>query len=412
MYDPTIHQQNLARQLRDADFVDQPLLLQRSYRDAVLSAAAAIGTTGFANVALIKGQLRGKPVFGLGDIGQLLVLRQITANIRRVTSVKQDDRRFIVECITSLLKEGVSFRLYKFDVKSFYESIRPSGLVDALSHDIAFSGQSARVLASFFIELDKIGVAGLPRGLSVSATLAEYLMRGFDSFVSNTRGVLYYSRYVDDICVITDGTEDKGEFSKLVEEKLPNGLRFNDKSEDFFFGNFSKDKVSSPEHHIDYLGYRIHISKSYKPSDKSPIVRDVWVDINPKKVLKLKSRIAFSLLAYKRNGDFNELRDRIRLLTANFTIRDRNTKVDRLSGIRFNYPIVDSVRSVGLPELDRFLRNVVMSPHARNRLRPTLTTAQRDELIRYTFRNGFDNKVFFHFSPKRLATLTGCWSYV
>ncbi len=413
MFDATIHSRNLARQFRDADFIADQRLLIPSYKAAILEAASAIGNEGFGNISLRKSMLRKKAVYGIEDFSQILVLRHITTSIKYLTKVKQDDRRFIVECIMSLSKEGVPFRLYKFDVRSFYESINPLNLVERLSHDVAFSRQSTRVVRSFFNQLERLGVSGLPRGLSISATLAEYLMQDYDSFCERENSTLYYSRFVDDICLITDGSENRLTLAAAMSSQLPTGLVFNSKSESFFFGKYVK-RTGAPvtEHALDYLGYRVHISVPYKPNQSTPVLRDVWADISPAKVSRIKSRIAASMLEYKRSGSFIDLRDRIRLLTSNFVIRDRTTKLDRLSGIRFNYSIVDSTKSQTLKDLDRFLCNTIMSRHPRNRLRPNLTASQRQELITYSFLNGFNKKVFFHFSPKQLAKLTRCWFYV
>jgi hypothetical protein len=412
MYDPTIHAQTLARQLRPDDFVAQPLLHNPVHRGQTLATAAQIGEKGFTSLALRRNLLRSKPVYGLTDIGELLVTRHITENIRRITGVKQDDRKFIVECIATLSKEGVPFRLYKFDIKSFYESVNTLDLCATLESDVAFSGQSARVLRSFIAELDKAGASGLPRGLAISATLAEYLMRDFDDFVANTHRVLYYSRFVDDICVITDATEDTKEFTRLLSDTLPKGLTFNEKSEPFSFLKYSKGVPPSVEHSINYLGYCIHISSCFRPTKESPIERDVWLDINAAKVKRIKSRLVASYLQFNRDGIYDDLRDRIRILTGNFSLKDRSSGARRIAGIRFNYPLVDSRRSRSLPELDRFLRNSLMSSSPKNRARPKVTAPQRAELSRYTFRNGFNRKVFFHFSPQRLAFLTNCWAYV
>lgn len=412
MYDPTVHAQTLARQLRPEDFVANIKLLNSAYRQGMLAAGAQLGATGFTAVALSKNQLRKKWVFGLTAIEQLLVVRHITENIRRITGVKQDDRKFIVDCIASLAREGVSFRLYKFDISSFYESVNTGAVCSALENDLSFSGQSARVLRSFMFELDKAGVPGLPRGLAISATLTEYLMRDFDDFVSNTDRVLYYSRFVDDICVITDGSENEIEFKRLLSDSLPNGLSFNKKSKTYNFTRYNKASGSTIEHSIDYLGYCIHVSHCYRASSDSSIERDVWLDINASKVRRMKSRLVASYLRFNKDGNYRDLRDRVRVLTTNYSLRDRVTGVRRLSGIRFNYPRVDSSRSKALPELDRFLRNSLMSSSPHNRTRPNLTAVQRGELVSYTFVNGFNKKVFFHFSPSRLAHLTRCWAYV
>jgi Reverse transcriptase (RNA-dependent DNA polymerase) len=412
MYDPTIHARTLARQFEGADFVAIPNLLLPDYRAEVLEAAAKIGASGFPSISLIKNTLRGKPVYGLGSIEELLVLRHITANIRRVTGVRQDDRHFIVSCIKSLTEEGVSFRLYKFDIEAFYESVSPTTILDMLEGDVAFSGQSVRALRSFFNELDKANVPGLPRGLAISATLAEYLMRGFDTAVSNLGGILYYSRFVDDICLITDGTEDEQELARLLSAKLPAGLSFNDKSKAYRFGPFAKIKINSREHTFDYLGYQFTVSKAFRPGGDDPIHRQVRLDISPAKVRKIKTKIAASLMQFRKDGIYEDLQARLRILTGNFDFKDRRNGVRRVAGIYYNYRLVDGENSSALVELDRFLRNALMSPHPKNTLRPAVPPVALKNLVKNSFRGGFEKRHFFHFSAVRLAVLSRCWSYV
>lgn len=161
VYDPTFHAKAIARHFRPADFIAHKALLVPAQLNQVVADAVAVGRTGFDSVALKSSLLRGKYVYQVDDIAQNLVLRHMTSNIRRVTGVKQDDRQFIVSCLRSLLSEGVPFRVYKFDIKTFYEAVQVDEIITRLQHDIAFSGEAVRALRSFFDDLQKQGVGGL-----------------------------------------------------------------------------------------------------------------------------------------------------------------------------------------------------------------------------------------------------------
>lgn len=411
MYDPTIHPKTLRRQLRAEDFYNDPQLIDPLRRQAVIAQAVSYGCHGFPPATLKRNTLRGKFIYGFTDLAEALVIRHITRNIRRVTSVKQDDRAFIVRCIHTLLSEGVPYRVYKFDVSSFYESVDVQAILDRLSQDTAFSGQSVRSLKSFFSRLAAVGIAGLPRGLAVSATLAEYLMRGFDRHMGSVCGVWYYARFVDDILIITDDREDPTAFRKLVAAALPPGLQFNEKSKDYPLAAFKKNNAPTPEAVFDFLGYRFEVSLAYRNDNR--IVRQVRADLALSKVNKLKTRIAKSLLAYRVDQNFGDLRDRFRMLSSNVIYVDWRTRVCRPSGIRFNYPLVDHRTSTALRELDRFVRTAIFAPHPKNGLRaPTLTQAQRRELAGLTFLEGFVSTRFFHIRTERLMDLSTLWSYV
>ena len=410
MFDPTIHARSIARRFEASDFIENKLLLEPAHRQAVIEKAVDIGHVGFKSIALLKNQLRGKDVYRLTDMSDRLVVRHIASNIRRLTKVKQDDREFIIKCIQRILQEGVKCRIYKFDIETFYERVKTEQIVEALENDEGFSGQSAAALRSLFVELRKAGVSGLPRGLGVSATLAEYLLRPFDRRISEMDNVWFYARFVDDIFVITSGVELKSDFVSSASSALPPGLSFNKKSGSLDFDGFLSGE-SGTAGSFDFLGYRFAVDRPYRrPSDKK-IVRNVTLDISEKKVKKIKSRVALSLVNFANDKNYARLHARIRLLTSNFNFVDRRTAVRRVAGIYFNYALIDSDTSVALRDLDAFLRNSLMSNHPRNRLYPALTLLQRLSLARLTFSTGFRQKRFFAFGPVQLVELTSCWSH-
>lgn len=412
MFDTTIHAKTLARHLHASDFYADPSLKNPVARAQLLDRAAAIGAQGYAALSLKKARLRKKWVYQFANLEDALVARHLTANIRRVTAVKQDDRQFIVQCIKSMCEEAVPFWVHKYDVKGFYESIDADDLVARLRSDIAFSGQSSRVLDSLFSQFAAQGISGLPRGLALSATLSEYLMRGFDHTVSQLPGVRFYARFVDDIVIITSPRDDAAQFDGLVREALPVGLQFNDKSDVAKLLGFQKgNNKPDLEDDFQFLGYSFAVSKAYRDPGRNKIVRRVEIDISDRKVRKLKTRVSRSLIRFKADGNYADLRDRIRLLTSNFTFHDIATGAKRPSGIYFNYPLVDAELSEALPALDAYLRSAIASPSPKNKLKPTISPAQRRELLRLTFTDGFVNRRFFHFPAVRLEQLKACWAY-
>jgi len=411
MYDGSIHSKTIARQFRPFDFVDEPLLLDEAFKSQVISDAVKIGAQGFSGIPIKRSDLKGKTIYQLNGYPPLLVARHIAANVRRITGVKQDNRQFIVECLRSLLQEGIPFRAYRLDIKNFYESVEGEQVINALRLNEGFSGQSAVALQSFFLELKSQGVPGLPRGLGLSATLAEYFLGNFDETISNANEVWFYVRFVDDIFIITSGKEEKAQFEVGLKGWLPDGLEFNsEKREVMDFKPFRKPQ-SGVEHVFSYLGYKFEVSHAKREKGGSPLRRNVAIDIAPNKVQKLKTRIVRALIAFKNDSDYDLLRSRIRLLTSNFNFVDRQSGIRRVSGIYFNYPMTDLEHSSSLPDLDRFLRNSLMSPHPSNKWRPAITKAQRRELLNLTFVGGFRSKRFYSFDPSTLAKLVACWRY-
>jgi hypothetical protein len=411
MFDGSIHSKTVARQFRPFDFVDEPLLLDEAYKQQVIEDAVQIGLTGFGGLQVKKSDLKGKPIYQLDGYPALLVARHIAANVRRITGVKQDNRQFIIECLRSLLEEGISFRAYRLDIKNFYESVDVEQVLESLRSNEGFSGQSALSLRSFFTELTGLGIPGLPRGLGLSATLAEYFLRDFDETVANTNEVWFFARFVDDIFIITSGREDQAQFEGSLKNALPEGLSFNPKKHvvmDFERFNKSQDGV---EHEFSYLGYQFEVSRVLRGKGNFSLSRNVRIDIAPSKVRKIKTRIMRTLIAFQSDGNYGLLKSRIRLLTSNFNFVDRQSGIRRVSGIYFNYPMTDFEQSSSLRALDKFLRNSLMSPHAGNKWRPAITKAQRRELLNMTFSDGFRSRRFYNFGPSTLAKLVSCWRY-
>lgn len=411
MYDGSIHSKTIARQFRPLDFIDEPQLLDEAFKAQVIADAVQIGEQGFGGIQINKAKLKGKPIYQLGGYPPLLVARHIAANVKRITGAKQDNRQFIVQCLSSLLQEGMSFRAYRLDIKNFYESVDGAKVLDDLRLNEGFSGQSALALQSLFSELKSQGVSGLPRGLGLSAVLAEYFLRDFDDSIANANEVWFYVRFVDDIFIITSGKEDKAQFETSLENALPDGLEYNSKKNRLMdFEPFTKSQ-SGVEHVFSYLGYQFEVSRVQREQGGSAFSRKVAIDIAPSKVKKLKTRIVRTLIAFANDGDYENLKSRIRLLTSNFNFVDRQSGIRRVSGIYFNYPLTDPDQSSSLPELDSFLRNSLISSHPKNKWRPSITKAQRRELLNLTFDGGFRSRRFYNFGPATLAKLVACWRY-
>lgn len=411
MYDASINAKTIARQFRPFDFVNDPTLLNEDFKQEVIADAVEIGQTGYIGLRLKRSNLRGNAIYQLEGLSELLVARHIAANVKRITGVKQDNRQFIIECLRSLLREGIPFRAYKLDIKSFYESVDAAQILQKLRSNEGFSGQSALSLRSFFHELNSQRIHGLPRGLGLSATLAEYFLKDFDETVSNHPEVWFFVRFVDDIFVITSGRECSQHFETHLTDTLPDGLAFNAKKRRVMdFQKFTKN-LTGVEHCFSYLGYEFEVSRVKRDNSSQSLIRDVTLDIASSKVRKIKIRVMRSMIAFRRDNDYDLLRSRIRLLTSNFNFIDRQTAARRVSGIYFNYPMTDFAHSKSLPALDRFLRNVIMSAHPKNRWRPTISKAQRLELLNLTFSGGFQSKRFYNFGPSILANLVSCWRY-
>lgn len=410
MIDNTLNVKTVRRLLYLSDFDRYPKLKDPDYKSDILRRAAAIGVHGFGSIRMNVSYAKGKSVFHVQNLEQILALRHVSSKIRQITGMKPSDRNFIVECLKSMCQEAVPFYVHRFDIKSFYESVLVEPILKEINNDIALSGQTYRILESLFTKLKRNGTEGLPRGLPISATLSEYIMRHFDDAAERLNFVWFYARFVDDIIIITEPTISRELVYSEIQGMLPKGLRFNEKYRALYFSPFDKNtSKSNVENEFDFLGYNYKVSPiKQKNSEK---IREVYVDLSTKKINKIKTRLALSFIQFKKDSNYDNLIGRVRLLTSNFSYIDKKTSILRTSGIYYSYPLVDLRNSNGIAMLDRFLMNIILNESPRNRLRPSLTAKQKREILRLRFEIGYKNRRFFHFSYRELSKLVECWKY-
>lgn len=410
MFDSTIHPGTLLRQFRKSDFASDLWSLKPDDKDEVVSAAKRLAERGFNAVSLKRSTIGTKNVFRQASLPEALLVRHVSEAIRRITSVRQSDRNSIVRSLVQLCAEGIPFNIVKMDIKSFYESVVVDDIVMSLKADAAFSRQSISVLESFFAALGRQQIHGLPRGIGLSATLAEYVMRNFDRKISNYPGVRYYSRYVDDGIAITSADTDPKSLLEFAKKLLPSGLEFNrNKTIPYILKTFSKASAGKIEKTIGFLGYEIDIHEIC--SEHSRFSRNVRVDIAKSKVSRVKRRLAKSFLEFNDGGDFDDLLDRVKLITSNYGYLDQGSGLQRYAGLRYNYGLIDLSKSQSVKSLDRFLVNTITSQHPNNRIRPRVSRAQRDKLLGLGFETGFVENRFFAFEADRLTNLIKCWAH-
>lgn len=409
MYDPTFSGAALARHFSKSDFLKQPALKNDVQKEAVVAEAVATARNGFLSLPLTPNNLAGRTIYQVNNLACDLVLRKAAQNIRRITASKQGSRIEIVRRLKLLCEEGLPFTVAKMDVKNFYPSVDQ----DFLSHQLGkrlMTAPSTRSIVQSLIEQCKINsVNGLPPGLAISAELSELYIQDFDQRVREQLNAHYFARYVDDIILILPELEHPKLLEAQVEEALPMGLELNiSKSKIYQFKN-AKMRTPTVEHSFDYLGFQFSVFNTDKARHTS---RRVELDIAPSKVRKNKTRIVKSLLRYLGDGNFADLRDRIRVLTCGYQFFDERQQKQRSAGLQHNYGLIES-NAPALAELDRFFSGIVLcrSGAIGGRLALALTNQQRKELLKYSFVNGFTNRVHFRFSADRLVGLMECWKY-
>lgn len=418
MYDQSFNLNSLARELRKNDFIVLKQLRDPHHKEEQIARAVQRASTGFMGHALLgRSLLKGKAVYFIKDFSDELVLRKISRNILRAINVSYPNRDQLVANIKTLISEGLAYRVYRLDLKSFYESIEISSAINVISTCTQLSIPTKRFVTEILEHHRSLGYPGLPRGIGLSAVLSELVMRDCDKKISQMAGVFYYGRFVDDIIIITNRVEDEKTFLRSIKNAIPKGHQLNGNKQKICLASKNVKPTVPPASVIDfdYLGYKFNVHEPMPILKKKDgtYFRDVWLDIAESKVKKIKTRIVRSIIAFNNDGNYFLLELRLKYLTSNFSVPDAQRQQKRLAGIYHNYWLIDPARSASLKELDLFLQNSIRSGHGKifGIFFSKTTDAQRRRLLSHSFTRGFNKRTYLHFPKETLLEIQRCWHY-
>ncbi|WP_419688792.1 antiviral reverse transcriptase Drt3a [Burkholderia theae] len=405
-----------------------PALSKRHNRDDYvrrISASIANRTFRFARFERLRvGKFHAYEPTKLGD---RLILRRLNNILRRIYRIKQSDRSDVVQQSVKLMTEPAEKYVIKLDIKGFYESIDRTKLLAQLDEDQLLSDRSRWLLREIFNSLASEVPTGLPRGISVSATLSEILMRRIDQKVRQIDGVYFAARYVDDLLLFC--TSSPADIAQKVQALLPVGMTLNEaKTQIIFVGcccshgcvhiasacpcaskcTCTPDPLQQRE--LSYLGYRISFHNVPSSSEKKKGMK-VDVGLSKSKVNRYKTRIVLAFLSHIKNPDFELLRQRIRFLCENSRFTGPGLRGRLKTGIRFNYPLINDY--VDLVELDRFLRTQIFSSTGAYgaKMVASLSTSQKAILATYSFRSGHQSHRSRPVHSTAFSKIRACWKH-
>lgn len=357
--------------------------------------------------SLIVKNIKGKKAYQVEGVYPYYLLKRFNVTFKTINSLKQADRNEIVSSIIALIKDKRPYSVIRLDIEQFYESVDRNTILYDLKQDIAYSRSTINILEKWFDCFEGSNVSGLPRGLSISASLSEYYLRDFDKNVQRIEGVFYYARFVDYIIIFT--THEPEEIIKEAENHLPKGLRFHQSNEKRDVLIIPKENKNSSNKYLEfnYLGYEFSISIEKKELTTR-------VNFSKRKISNIKTKIVKSLLDFKKNNDFNLLKSRLCFLTHNYYIHNKYRDTKIRSGIYYNYPFITYPEECRLNELDSFLKELLFNSSSCSRVLGSphsLSTQQRKILVRMRFSNGYIDKRFHKFTYRKMMQIKACWSY-
>ena len=320
-------------------------------------------------------------------------IKQVQANVSRSFVVKQSNRFEIISQVKILLNDEFPKYVLRTDIDDFYENISHERLLEKINENHILSPFSRKILRQILCKYKELSGSnkGIPRGVGVSANLAELYMRDIDRAIMSLRGISYYARYVDDIIIIFTPTLDDQnrdylkDIKGIIEDEFK--LKLNG-TKTFTFDLRNAKRACE----LEYLGYKMFFGDG-----------KIKTRLTEKKIKKYKSRIDLTFESYSNLSKINEkearkiLVKRLRFLTGN--TRLKNNKNNVLVGIYHSNSQL--TEKDDLSSLDDYLRSKINSEIKIARL--------QERLKKYSFKNGFDTKRFSAFKTHDLQKIMKAW---
>ncbi|KAA1379990.1 antiviral reverse transcriptase Drt3a [Aeromicrobium fastidiosum] len=341
--------------------------------------------------------VRGKPTYTLppDDPITYFLSRQSERNVRLALSVEAPSRSITAEQLFRTIDNQVPLMVLRTDLASFYESIPHDRLRAMLRSSDSLSRTTCRVVDSMLAESEnRTGKPiGLPRGLALSAALAEAYAKQLDLLISKSQSVYLYVRYVDDIVLVLGVADQDPKVNnrlKAVSDIVHSlGLSLNPAKT---FAT-SRPKASEPAIGFDFLGYRLTLSHTGCTADLTRSRADRYLQ-----------RLQLTFDQYRNEGGTSrsavQLLQRLRFLTGN--TRLANNKRQGLVGIYFSNSLLPG-RTQILEELD-----AALDAHVASVAMPPAVLMAAKEM---SFCDGFEKTIYHRFSSKQLRQIVRIWKF-
>lgn len=369
----------------------------------------------------------GKFALSTDLLEDCLVIRKINDNIRRCYGLSQPNRASLIRTAKQALRETTPKTIIRIDLKGCFESISRGRVFKQLRTDARVSTETMALLDTLFRQAAKRFPGrmpdGIPRGLTVSASLAELILREVDAKLRMLPGLYLMLRYVDDILIFTTADESTA-WSSVTGVIRGLGLRLNYAKSGKWrvaclcertcvhgtkcpCGGKGKCRCATNklgQKEIEYLGYKLIVG-AHNASSKNK----VFSILSDRKSAKIKTRIAKAEVDLRTTGDWCLFSDRISYLVSNQRVAVEPGKRGLFNGLSYThseYEEPEAASGVGtLKDLDGFyqvaLRRVVSTMASK--------PANYAKLKSMSFISGFHDRRRTKFSAARVKRIKDCW---
>lgn len=325
--------------------------------------------------------------------------KQAADVVKRAARLDAISRNSVIRALQVALEKNYSHAIYKIDVAEFFESIDHAVLTERLATLPELDCVTTQIIRRLLKEYEVIRGTdtGLPRGVGLSSHLAEFYLNRFDSKLKTHPGVLFYARYVDDIIMVLESSNDLVKVKHATTTELDSlKLELNE--------NKTFD-VTTDEHgnyksrtEIEYLGYRfsrqvgslstgLTARRKGRRATRLEKALQTWLDTKPN-------------ASFPNTGHNGLLLDRVRYLAGN--TRLLNSKSNVAIGLYFSNSALDP-EAEELIELDATLET--FRKHHASKMPRKMST----RLAQVSFVEMFANQTFLRFRQKRIEQIVSIW---
>ncbi|AIK43599.1 antiviral reverse transcriptase Drt3a [Brucella anthropi] len=360
---------------------------------------------------------KGRALYFPQDYETEIIIRKANTNIKKILGINPVSRNDIIRHLKEILREGVPYVIGRYDIKRFYDNIKISALNQNLDESLSTTYDTRRLVSGFLSSHEALYSSGLPTGISLSATLSELYLRNFDRGIKALPWVRYFARYVDDIIIIAEPRTTAQLMESALISGLPDGLALNSGKDKRYFRKLERDfGGAGPEADFDYLGYRFKVDKILKKSSDCGTLasRKVTVDISEKKVKIRKTRFIYAVHKYLADANFQDLKNRFRILNSGHIYYDKTKNRYRRTGIMYSYPLIDFPSS-SLNSIEKLYRTIFTKrygPICSLLSHSPLSRSERKYFLSHSLEKTVREGVHIDLKPAEVVRLMECWKHV
>lgn len=287
---------------------------------------------------------------------EMVLCLYLKRKIDKVFNVNYASRNRMMNIVFNLLpatKDMNDFVIIRADFKSFFDSVLTKHVYEAYIKTSVLERRDKEIMEEY-IEAFKCCYAGL----ALSNVMTEIVSSDFDERLKarlSKYGIVIYERYVDDMLVVTNKYISQEMFWEVINETIKevfgkSPVKINMSPSKFSY--IPRREITDVKKMFNFLGYEFQIKRVGNDIEYS-------YGIAEKKRRRYSGIFERAFIEYKRTGDLELLRQRIKLFASRVVIAKKisSKNYDWLTkGIIANYNELQYHMNRLIPSTEEFLK--------------------------------------------------------